>query len=374
MFPVLVCGVLVTACGPVVGMGADTGDADTTSTNDEGPPPPTTAPPPSDDDGPIDPNDDPRWDFGAGADSSGGIDDPGVIECAEFDPGRVYLRGTLSEGASYLDALTLPTDPTNFCVGFLNYPSSPRIRPTDGRVVFDDEWDGGGILEFTPDAIGWNRYGYWDYPPDPYGNDALLLATPCEQGLAIGALLLSPTDGRPWYECGGSWFDPDGVSVYPSSDPIGVAITTDGRLLVNEPNYGSPLYLVAPGEMPGPELELPRDVDAVVTGRVHEDGLWIVAVAVKEGRAFRWMLVGDTIVEEGEYGEIDLGSGWGYLYEGAIDANGDFFHMGTGVGDTSSDVIVQRRLAPDASEIIYSEAELPSTAVKIHISELFTGP
>jgi hypothetical protein len=38
------------------------------------------------------------------------------------------------------------------------------------------------------------------------------------------------------------------------------------------------------------------------------------------------------------------------------------------------DAIVRRRLAPTDSEVVYDEANLDEYAVKIHLSELFTGP
>lgn len=368
----LVLALFLCSCGPVVADpsdetsetsdAADTLDATSPSTITDGPqfetgqgePPDPSGPPPI---------------TVTGADETTGTPPPDMIACDAFDPARVYLRGTLSEGASYRDALTDPTDPDAFCVGFANYANSPRIRPSDQRVLFIDEWDGGGLLAFEPDPIAWTD-GYWDYPGDPYANDELLLPTPCDQGLALFHLLISPADGGAWYSCAGEWFDPDGTLVYAASQPIGVAITPDNRLLVNNAPYEPFLFLVAPGELPGPDLVLPRAVDAVVTGRVHEDGLWLVAVS--GWSLFRWRLTGDEIVEEGEYSDFEQAPS--DYYAGKLDAAGDFFHISQGVGDTFNDVIVRRRLAPDPSEIIYSEDQLDAYAVRIHISELFTGP
>jgi len=357
------------ACGPTVPFddSADGSAAATTNSGDDASnttdPVPTTDPT-------LDPPD-PPTDLPSGADTTAGdAPDPSGLDCDDFDPARVYLRGTLSEGASYLDALTDPTDPNAFCVGFLNYAGSPRIRPGDHRVVFVDEWDGGGILEYTPDPITWDPTGYWNYPGDPYGNDTLLVSTPCGTGTAIGRLLVSPVDGGVWYECRGSWFDPNGALVYPSSDPVGLAVTQDGRLLVAEPN--GDVFFVATGEIPGPPLELPRDVDAVLAGRHHEGGIWLVALL--ELRLFRWNLVGDAIVEDGEYTNAGLGNASMDVYAGVLDAEGDFFHIAGVFDGEPRDVIVRRRLDPAASEIVYDEATLDEHAVKIHISELFTGP
>ena len=86
----------------------------------------------------------------------------------------------------------------------------------------------------------------------------------------------------------------------------------------------------------------------------------------------RRALTGDEIVEEGQYG--DFQEAFSDYYAGELDAAGNFFHISQGVGDTFNDVVVRRRLAPERSEIIYSEDQLDSYAVKIHISELFTGP
>jgi len=40
------------------------------------------------------------------------------MDCSVFDPDKVYLQGTLQEGASYLDAICAPETPDAFCVGF----------------------------------------------------------------------------------------------------------------------------------------------------------------------------------------------------------------------------------------------------------------
>ena len=219
-----------------------------------------------------------------------------------------------------MDALTDPTDPSIFCVGF-EAKGNTTIRPTDRRVVFADYDEGGGVLEFTPDMINVNLKGEWIYPDDPYANDSLLLPTPCDD-TGLGEILLSPIDGRLWYACGGAWFDPDGVAVWMSESAHGVAITADGRLVVHEPKFASALFLVTPGERPWAPPELPRTVEAVVTGRVHDDGLWLVVV--NGFRLFRWNLVGDTIVEEGEYSATNVNIYFAHHHNGVIDSEGDY--------------------------------------------------
>jgi len=149
---------------------------------------------------------------------------------------------------------------------------------------------------------------------------------------------------------------------------IGVGVTVDGRLLVHEPN-SRVLHLVAPSDLQPVELELPRAVEAVVTGRAHDSGIWMVAFDPPQ-TLFRWYLVDEMIVEEGQYGDSGLGNEFIDYYGGVMDANGDFFHIAQG----ADDLIVRRGLAPVVGEIVYKESELPETAVHIHISELFTGP
>jgi hypothetical protein len=363
-----VAAVMSVACGPQAPVPADS-DAGASATGDEGGSSPTTDRPLTDDgsDDPTGPPDPPRWDLPPDADSSGGDD---AIDCLSIDPARVYLRGTLEEGATYRGAFTDPTDPTTFCVGFVN-SVFPRIRPADGGVVFVDEYDGGGILEFEPDPIGVDPKGDWIYPEDPYGNDALLMPSPCN-GDGLGPILISPVDGRAWFACGGRWFDPDGALAWGWLYGNGVAIAPDGRLLVNDLGSGSDLYLVTPGRRPELALPLPREVDAVVTGRVHDDGLWLVALAGSQ--MFRWHLVDEAIVEEGEYSGTDVDILHGYGHQGVLDGDGDYFHIGSISGDPPNDVIVRRRLAPEASVIVYAESELDASAVRIYLSGLFTGP
>jgi hypothetical protein len=331
-----------------------------------------TPPPPDDSAADIDDSDTFSDDIPVDPATTGGDETgpPPEGDCIPFDPSRVYLHGTLSEGASYLDALADPTNPTDFCVGFRDNASAPRIRPTDQRVVFVEGTNPAAVFEFTPDVWVWNG-SYVEYPEDPYGNDTVLVRSPCDGFTGLAYLRLHPQDGRPYSSCSGVWFDPDGLPVFASPSGTVVAVHPDGRLAVQEPQG---FFLLAAEEIPGEPLAVPRDDAAIIAGRVHDEGLWLVASAYPQ--LYRWHLVDDVIVEEGEYSDSNTGNANVDLYSGAIDGNGDFFHIVFGLDGGFADAIVRRRLAPDTTEVIYSEAGLPDgQSVKIHVvGELFTGP
>lgn len=294
---------------------------------------------------------------------------PWDFTCASFDPSRVYLYGTLSEGLGYQDALVDPTTPTEFCVGFETSGSAPRVHPFDGHVLFIGGDYPVGILEFVADPFAWMPDGNPDYPVEPFANDPVVLASPCDETSALWYLRLSPIDGRPYTSCTGAWFDADSVPIAITEFARDIAIAPDGRLLAQEPDE---LIVVAPGDSEPTALAMPRASATVVAGRVHGDGLWLAAV--DGSRVFRWFLSGDVIVEDGEYAETNTGPAYLATESGVIDGNGDFVHFAQGVDEVFNDAIVRRPLAPGTTEIIYREDELPEHAVKIHASALFTGP
>lgn len=315
-----------------------------------------------------------RLDLGPG--ETGG--DPG-LDCNAFDPSRVYLFGTLAEGSSGRNVLADPTEPSEVCAGFLGYPWSPRVR-SDGSVVFFDGLDGAGVYAFVPDALSGNDDGFWNYPSDPYGNDTLLLETPCESNGFLDKLLVGP-DGGPAYvscrldigtpeEVSITWFDADGVLFHEGRDVFGVAIDAAGRLAYWGWETGE-LRFVRPGELPSEPITLPRAVQGIAAGRSHGDGLWLVGVDYPS--LWQWDLVDDQVVDEHQYSafEAPIDS----VYEGSLDGDGTFYSLAMQLDRSTADLIVRRPLAPGRAEVIYDEDDLPPDAiVKVHISRLFTGP
>lgn len=302
------------------------------------------------------------------ADSTTGA--PWDFTCSSFDPARVYLYGTLSEGLGYVDALVDPTTPTEFCVGFgASAGSQPRVHPFDHHVEFIGGEYPAGILEFVSDPFAWMPDGNPDYPEDPFANDPVVLASPCDATSALWYLRLSPVDGRPYTSCTGAWFDSDSVPIAITESARDIAIAPDGRLVAQEPGG---LVIVQPGDPAPTLLATPRATATVVAGRVYDDGLWLAAV---DGtRAFRWFLSGDIIVEDGEYAAPNTGPAYLATEAGVIDGDGNFVHFAHSVDAVFNDTIVTRPLAPGTVEIIYREDELPALAVKVHGSVLFTGP
>lgn len=364
------------ACGPVVVTPGAEGDGTTqdapSSDGDDDDDEHGDGDPPVDDDGPHDPSEPMFPDLPSDPSTTDGDETgpPPEGECPPFDPTRVYLHGTLSEGLSYVDAIADPFTPTEFCVGFGDNSHTFRVHPTDGRAAIVQRTEPAGVMAFTPDVWTWNG-SYVEYPEDPHGNDEMLLPSPCNDGFTgLAYLRLHPIDGRPYSSCSGVWFDPDGAPVLASPSGNVVAVLPDGRVATHEPQG---FFLLGPEEIPDAPLELPREA-IVVAGRVHGDGMWLVAAAYPQ--LYRWSLVDDVIVEEGEYSDAGLGNANVDIYNGAIDSDGDFFHIVQSLGGGFYDAIARRRLAPEASEIIYTEEGLPEgQSVKIHgVGELFTGP
>ncbi len=358
------------ACGPAVVAPAE----DDTSGGDDStsiPPPPSSDVDVSTtplDDGSDDGLDDapPIPDMPQGDDETGGT--MTIPDCPSFDPTRVYLHGTLQEGAAYAEAITDVLDPNNFCVGFF-LTTDFGIRPSDGRVVFIEVDQDNKMREFEPDPVGINEYGYWDYPQDPYGNDLVVLESPCVGQTSLWGLKMSPQGGT-FYSCAYHWFDPNGVAL---PDPKAIrmaAITAEGDAVMFD-EATRDLYVVTPGELLGVPLVLPREVESVYTGRTYDGGLWLVVSSFDS--LYRWTLADGVLVEDGIYSDNPDGEGESY-WSGAIDAGGDFWHTVYFVTNALVDGIARRRLAPDESEMVYREDQQPTPAVKIHGSRLFTGP
>lgn len=98
--------VVVLACGPVAADGDDTSgtEGDTTlSPTSSAPGDPSTTPLDDDDDGVDDAP--PKFDMPHGGDDTTGGAPMTIPDCPSFDPSRVYLHGTLQEGAAYAEAL-----------------------------------------------------------------------------------------------------------------------------------------------------------------------------------------------------------------------------------------------------------------------------
>lgn len=278
-----------------------------------------------------------------------------------FDPKQVYLFGTLSEGACFRDGVAPVLDPNRAAVGFSCDASSSRVlvRPTDGRLLYTS-YPRKGVLVFSCDGCVADA-GLDSYPAMPETNDELI-ASPCADAGAFGTNFNVLPDGGVVQQCAESWLDERGQVVAPSAGPIfafghaGTALRKDGILSLSDAQLHPFVGLTAP---------------TLSTYRVRADGYWVVVGSQTTTKQPELWHVGfdGTARQVGTYPALPPNQqsaslpkldDEGWLYEFARDATTAF-----------RDTIVRRNVQ-GASEVIYDEITKPR--LKIHISDLFTGP
>ena len=104
---------------------------------------------------------------------SNGVCDADRLPDGIFDPDCVYLEGTLEEGANFRDAITRVEGDGTFVTGFVGGSSGYRIRPTDGRVLYNNA-GGRDLRIFEPDKVS-----SLHYPKNPSDNDKTVDTPAC---------------------------------------------------------------------------------------------------------------------------------------------------------------------------------------------------
>ncbi len=307
---------------------------------------------------------DPRWnglfyDAAVTADDDAGVMPPDP-HLEIFDLDEVYLFGTLSEGACYLDAVAPVLAPDEAVVGFDcgADEESGQIRPTDGRLLYTA--NGGGFV-FRCDGCRYARPGI-AYPKDPQANDDPIPMPSCDSYPASTSGLLVSPDGAILHYCGAAWYDEQGRKITErplySLGASGTALEDDGVLdlasLTVVPFSGLPATkpLTARADPDGYRLVLASDADP--TARE----LWFVGL---DGNA----------TMRGAYPPLPAGHSVGGTPR--LDASGRLYELSryTSGNAVLRDAVV-RRSVDGQSDVVYDEANDP--IVKVHISGLFTGP
>jgi hypothetical protein len=298
-----------------------------------------------------------------GSAGEGGAPDFGPISDGIFDPGQVYLHGTLSEGACYMDALAHWATPNQAMTGFDCDVYWTGINPVDGRFVFEQgSYDDTTLYAFTPDGNG-----YDEYPQAPYAND-IPFDTVCVNPRGY---FLDPDGGPPAYSCYGSPPCVDTECLY--YDEFGNDFEVpEGYYLVHRGFDGSQLLRVADDfdetwavMAPGGVITELIDQPISSTIRAHASGFWILI-----GHE-RWNVAFDgTFTMDGRYPDPPPSS----QYEGqcAFESSGALLCFGRSTDVVFEDHILRAELDADVAELVYTEASDPR--VKIHISYLVTGP
>jgi len=295
------------------------------------------------------------------------VGDAGILP-GPLDPSEVYLAGTLSEGACYLDALTHWSTPNVASTGFDCYFDSQRavIRPTDGRLIYTNVFEN-VVREYHCDDCLVTKGSMWKYPSGVLNNDTII-TTPCP-GTApkVASFKISP-DGELLYQCqynSPEWRDASGAVVYNSM--------TDGLFATGASGW----VLTATRVM-----NLKTSIANTITGLPHltsswrairwtTDGFWVsVALGGSGGAAQLWKISTSGAAQlVGDYPPYPPMIS--ARYDSKLDGSGRLFSMASDNSETFLDVIVRRELGK-STEVIYSEKSDP--LVKIHISYLVTGP
>lgn len=282
-----------------------------------------------------------------------------------FDPDEIYIAGTLAEGACYRDAMAHWSTPNVPASGFDCYfdNRTATIRPTDGRLLYTNTFED-LLREFRCDSCPTPPGN--SYPTNVLANDPIL-PTPCgpNEPAEAWAFRVSP-QGSVLHQCHGqqnAWRDSTGMVVYDEGAGALVAFGHAGVMLTNT-------AVVHPGMAMGlPIVGLPSR--SWVTSRARIDGFWVaIAAANPTDAATLWKVdFMGMATKVADYAPLPANTRGGY--SGRLDGHGALFEMGDDTTVVFRDVIIRRTLM-GASDVVYSEASNPR--VKLHISDLVTGP
>jgi hypothetical protein len=306
---------------------------------------------------------------------SGSADAPDYMKTGTFDPQQVYLLGTLSEGACYLDALTHWATPDFALTGFdcdTSRFGGMFIRPSDGRYVFSvSASSSNDYLAFVPDGSGTEAY-----PKDPYTND-ILLPSVCANPRSY---FLDPSGGESVYLCYGSapcaetatakcayYYESEEEYAVPAGNYL-VRLGFDGYALLGSrtETTSTESWTVL---TPDGELVPASQTFQAAAMRAHPEGFWLLRSSPPGLQ--RWNLGFDgSVVLDGAYPDPPLTSA--YAGGCAFEGGGAVVCMGRSTDVTFEDHILRAELDADEAEVVYTEASDP--LVKVHGSSLVTGP
>lgn len=309
--------------------------------------------------------------------------------CTSFDTKAVYLLGTLTPGGGD-NLVARPTAPETFCLGFPGYNRSPKIRPSDGALLYIDGRGKDLVRQFVPDELVWDgQQQRWHYPDNAADNDPLVATSGCDSGdSGVVKFWIDPADGSLIYQCWGESTIYDGAT-HKALDLQGKTFVYPGAnrtLLVEDgtsPQYpntfalidkaGALTWITKPAIYTNPPL-----IDHV---RTVSDGLLVVVTDLARSTQDLWHVdYAGTVTVKGSYGDLPSDTVTQFV-SFALDGDGVLYYTAH-TKDPNTDVIVARPLAPQKGSVIFTEpASTPSwwndpalPKVQMHGSELFTGP
>jgi hypothetical protein len=281
-----------------------------------------------------------------------------VLEGDVFAPNEVYLAGTLSEGACYLDALAHWSSPNDAVVGFDCYfnERTAMIRPTDGRLLYTNTFED-RLREFHCDDCPWTPAS--QYPASPLANDTILPTPACDSNSQQLRFLVTP-DGSYLYRCAATgWFAADSNVVYDDTQGELLYLGYDNMALT----ASHVLDLDQDSAMPIDGLP----VETPLTIRADPQGGFLLVIG-DAAQPELWHVDADgTAANQGAFPNVP--DGYAPSSEHTLDGCNVLYQLGGGP-ETFEDVILRRPLGGQ-TEVVYTENTDP--VVKVHISGLVTG-
>jgi len=277
-----------------------------------------------------------------------------------LDPNRVYLAGTLSEGACYRDALASIACPNVAATGFDCAFDAKRAQiASNGRLIYVNTFEE-RLREFHCDNCPLTDTLHMQYPVRPLVNDPLL-SDVCPKQLATLQFFVAP-EGATMYRCVGSpWQELGGSRTYapPPDDDLlhlgygGLALTQKRVLNLDS---GAAADIVS----------LPAGAERLAIRARPSESFW-VALSAQESQEL-WEI--DALGNGQRLGNFPaLPPGLNFSGNSALEASGALLTMTTGPGMFEESIV--RRTIDGESRVVYGESSKP--LVKIHISGLITG-
>ncbi len=280
----------------------------------------------------------------------------GDVPNGVFDPGSVYLFGTVSPGSCGRSAMAHWSDPDVASAGFDCYAneSGAKIR-FDGTLLYTNTFED-ELREFHCDGCP-----AWDpsqsYPGNVLANDTVVDTSPCDPddwSNNLNSFLPSPT-GQLLYSCGGTWYE-NGISRAVSSP---LSFGHDHRVLSEDEVYDLQTQTSTP------IVGLPNG--SILASRAQPQGFWVAVSQTLYPELWYVDFNGQTSLV-GVYPDVPQSTS-AYAI-GRLDRNGQLFQEGNGPA-VFEDVVIRRNIN-GLADVVYTEATNPS--VQLHISSLVTGP
>ncbi|MBI2376694.1 MAG: hypothetical protein HYV07_22040 [Deltaproteobacteria bacterium] len=144
-----------------------------------------------------------------------GTEDGGLVGPGSFEPGEMFVAGTLQEGAAGRDVICNVLSPNRVSAGFSSSLLSAKIRQTDGALLYISETFSPRtqvLRQFAPDPLLRDEDLRWVYPSSPEANDSAVSTPECPSD--VNKFFLHPLTGDAIYGCSGA------ATLYGPTGPI----------------------------------------------------------------------------------------------------------------------------------------------------------